>query len=143
MCFRGTLQSILLLALWIGFSWLLRGTMVTATAASAPDTPSRGWMLFTGIIGMLAGIVLIVSLREPLPSGGLCSALNRTPSTDRGAGSGAPLVRRPPYRAPAARSIARLPQRTNAPPTGTARRRRHAVGRRQLFLCPPGGRRPA
>ncbi|GAA4307246.1 HdeD family acid-resistance protein [Streptomyces venetus] len=60
-CFRGTLQSILLLALWIGFSWLLRGTMVTATAVSAPDTPVRGWMLFTGIIGMLAGIVLIVS----------------------------------------------------------------------------------
>ncbi|MFG2395780.1 HdeD family acid-resistance protein [Streptomyces lydicus] len=60
-CFRGTLQSILLLALWIGFSWLLRGTMVTATAASAPNTPARGWMLFTGIIGMLAGIVLIVS----------------------------------------------------------------------------------
>ncbi|MXM65714.1 HdeD family acid-resistance protein [Streptomyces sp. HUCO-GS316] len=60
-CFRGTMQSILLLALWIGFSWLLRGTMVTATAASAPDTPARGWMLFTGIIGMLAGVVLIVS----------------------------------------------------------------------------------
>ncbi|MGW2642193.1 HdeD family acid-resistance protein [Streptomyces sp. NPDC001348] len=60
-CFRGTLQSILLLALWIGFSWLLRGTMVTATAASAPDMPGRGWMLFSGIIGMLAGIVLIVS----------------------------------------------------------------------------------
>ncbi|WP_030243153.1 MULTISPECIES: HdeD family acid-resistance protein [unclassified Streptomyces] len=60
-CFRGTLQSILLLALWIGFSWLLRGTAVTATAASTPDTPARGWMLFTGIIGMLAGIVLIVA----------------------------------------------------------------------------------
>ncbi|MFF4746361.1 HdeD family acid-resistance protein [Streptomyces sp. NPDC001268] len=56
-CFRGTMQSILLLALWIGFSWLLRGTMVTVTAASTPDTPARGWMLFTGIIGMLAGIV--------------------------------------------------------------------------------------
>jgi Uncharacterized conserved protein len=60
-CFRGTMESILLLALWIGFGWLLRGIMVTATAASAPDTPARGWMLFTGIIGMLAGIVLIVS----------------------------------------------------------------------------------
>ncbi|MEU3844116.1 HdeD family acid-resistance protein [Streptomyces sp. NPDC028635] len=60
-CFRGTLESILLLALWIGFGWLLRGVMVTATAASAPDMPARGWMLFTGIIGMLAGIVLIVS----------------------------------------------------------------------------------
>ncbi|GGY27448.1 HdeD family acid-resistance protein [Streptomyces djakartensis] len=60
-CFRGTMQSILLLALWIGFSWLLRGTMVTATAVSSPEAPARGWMLFTGIIGMLAGIVLIVS----------------------------------------------------------------------------------
>ncbi|MFE7171298.1 HdeD family acid-resistance protein [Streptomyces sp. NPDC057616] len=60
-CFRRTLESILLLALWIGFGWLLRGTMVTATAASADAMPARGWMLFSGIIGMLAGIVLIVS----------------------------------------------------------------------------------
>jgi uncharacterized membrane protein HdeD (DUF308 family) len=60
-CFRGTLQSLLLLALWIGFSWLLRGIMVTATAASAEAMPARGWMLFSGIIGTLAGIVLIVS----------------------------------------------------------------------------------
>ncbi|MBL1094732.1 MULTISPECIES: HdeD family acid-resistance protein [Streptomyces] len=60
-CFRGTLQSILLLALWIGFGWLLRGVMVTATAASAPAMPARGWMVFSGIIGMLAGIVMIVA----------------------------------------------------------------------------------
>ncbi|MEU8786266.1 HdeD family acid-resistance protein [Streptomyces sp. NPDC048637] len=59
-CFRGTLQSILLLALWIGFGWLLRGIMVTATAASAEDIPARGWHLFSGIITTLAGIVLIV-----------------------------------------------------------------------------------
>ncbi|GGM06740.1 membrane protein [Streptomyces fumigatiscleroticus] len=61
LCFRGTLESLLLLALWIGFSWLLRGVMTTATAASAEAMPARGWMLFSGIIGMLAGIVLIVS----------------------------------------------------------------------------------
>ncbi|MGX4691519.1 HdeD family acid-resistance protein [Streptomyces sp. JNUCC 63] len=60
-CFRGTLQSILLLALWIGFSWLLRGVMMTATASSAPAMPARGWMLFFGIMSMLAGVVLIVS----------------------------------------------------------------------------------
>ena len=60
-CFRGTLESILLLALWIGFGWLLRGVMLTATAASAPETPARGWMLFYGILGTLAGIALIVS----------------------------------------------------------------------------------
>lgn len=60
-CFRGTLESILLLALWIGFGWLLRGIMVTATAASAPDIPARSWQLFFGIITSVAGIVLIVS----------------------------------------------------------------------------------
>ncbi|WP_432076361.1 HdeD family acid-resistance protein [Streptomyces wuyuanensis] len=60
-CFRGAVQSIFLLALWIGFSWLLRGIMVTAAAASAKDAPARGWQLFYGIISTLAGIVLIVS----------------------------------------------------------------------------------
>ncbi|AKA01432.1 HdeD family acid-resistance protein [Streptomyces noursei] len=60
-CFRGTLQSILLLALWIGFGWLLRGIMMTAAAGSSPEMPARGWQLFLGIITLLAGIVLIVS----------------------------------------------------------------------------------
>ncbi|MFB7599974.1 HdeD family acid-resistance protein [Streptomyces sp. NPDC056160] len=59
-CFRGTLESILLLALWIGFSWLLRGTTETAAAASAPAMPGRGWHVAFGIIGALAGIVMIV-----------------------------------------------------------------------------------
>jgi uncharacterized membrane protein HdeD (DUF308 family) len=59
-CFRGTLQSILLLALWIGFSWLLRGTLETAAAASAPAMPARGWHVAFGIIGAMAGIVMII-----------------------------------------------------------------------------------
>lgn len=60
-CFRSTLQSILLLALWIGFGWLLRGIVMTAAAGSSRDMPARGWQLFRGIITALAGIVLIVS----------------------------------------------------------------------------------
>ncbi|MFF9481581.1 HdeD family acid-resistance protein [Streptomyces sp. NPDC014733] len=60
-CFRGTLQSILLLALWIGFGWLVRGIMMTAAAGSAREAPARGWQLFLGIITLLAGIVMIVS----------------------------------------------------------------------------------
>ncbi|WP_333771993.1 HdeD family acid-resistance protein [Streptomyces sp. IBSBF 3136] len=59
-CFRGTLESIFLLALWIGFSWLLRGTTETAAAASVPDMPARGWHVAFGIIGALAGIVMII-----------------------------------------------------------------------------------
>jgi uncharacterized membrane protein HdeD (DUF308 family) len=60
-CFRGTLESILLLALWIGFGWLLRGIMMTAAAASAEDLPARGWQMLLGILTLSAGVVLIVS----------------------------------------------------------------------------------
>ncbi|MGA5042303.1 HdeD family acid-resistance protein [Streptomyces capoamus] len=59
-CFRGPLESVLLLALWVGFSWLLRGTTETAAAASAPAMPGRGWHVAFGIIGALAGVVMIV-----------------------------------------------------------------------------------
>lgn len=60
LCFRGTMESILLLALWIGFSWILRGILETAAAAAAHDMPARGWHVAFGIIGSLAGIVMIV-----------------------------------------------------------------------------------
>ncbi|WP_269859299.1 HdeD family acid-resistance protein [Streptomyces sp. RPT161] len=64
-CFRGPAQSLLLLALWIGFGWLLRGIMLTAVALSHHELPARGWQAFLGIITLLAGIVLIV---EPFRS---------------------------------------------------------------------------
>ncbi|MER5466313.1 HdeD family acid-resistance protein [Streptomyces sp. NPDC002668] len=60
-CFRGATQSLFLLALWIGFGWLLRGIMLVAVAASTEGLPARGWQLFFGAITILAGIVLIVS----------------------------------------------------------------------------------
>ncbi|MEU4894042.1 HdeD family acid-resistance protein [Streptomyces sp. NPDC044780] len=61
LCFRGPAQSILLLALWVGFSWLIRGVMQTATAISGEGMPARGWQLFLGAITILAGIILIVA----------------------------------------------------------------------------------
>lgn len=61
LCFRGAAQSLLLLALWIGFGWLLRGIMLVAVAVSTEGLPARGWQLFFGAITLLAGIVLIVS----------------------------------------------------------------------------------
>ncbi|MEU6393994.1 HdeD family acid-resistance protein [Streptomyces sp. NPDC046939] len=60
-CFRGAMQSILLLALWIGIGWLFRGITQTAAAASDPAMPARGWQIFLGIVSAMAGIVLIVS----------------------------------------------------------------------------------
>lgn len=61
LCLRGPAQSVLLLALWIGFSWLLRGVMLTAAAISHEQLPARGWQIFFGIISILAGIILIVA----------------------------------------------------------------------------------
>ncbi|CAM5310901.1 Membrane protein OS=Streptomyces antimycoticus OX=68175 GN=SANT12839_086260 PE=4 SV=1 [Streptomyces antimycoticus] len=61
LCFRGPAQSILLLALWIGFAWLLRGVMQTATAISGEGMPARGWHLFLGVLTILGGIILIVA----------------------------------------------------------------------------------
>jgi uncharacterized membrane protein HdeD (DUF308 family) len=60
-CFRGVAESVLLLALWIGFGWLLRGIMQTAVAISTEGLPARGWQIFLGIITALAGVVLIIS----------------------------------------------------------------------------------
>jgi uncharacterized membrane protein HdeD (DUF308 family) len=60
-CFRGPLQSVLLLALWIGIGWLFRGITQTVAAAHDPAMPARGWHLFLGIVTVLAGIVLIDS----------------------------------------------------------------------------------
>ncbi|MFF4220360.1 HdeD family acid-resistance protein [Streptomyces nondiastaticus] len=59
--FRGPAQSVLLLALWIGFGWLLRGVMLTGMALSVPSLPARGWQVFLGVVSVLAGIVVITS----------------------------------------------------------------------------------
>ncbi|MEU2420537.1 HdeD family acid-resistance protein [Streptomyces sp. NPDC007851] len=60
-CFRGPLESILLLALWIGIGWLIRGITQTIAAVHDPAVPARGWLIFLGIVTFIAGIVLIVS----------------------------------------------------------------------------------
>ncbi|MEU7071364.1 HdeD family acid-resistance protein [Streptomyces narbonensis] len=63
-CFRGAMQSALLLALWIGIGWLFRGITQTVAAASDPAMPARGWQIFLGIVSAVAGVVLIVSPLE-------------------------------------------------------------------------------
>ncbi|MEU7060143.1 HdeD family acid-resistance protein [Streptomyces sp. NPDC046197] len=59
-CFRGALQSILLLALWIGIGWLIRGITLTIAAVHDASAPARGWLIFLGILTFVAGIFLIV-----------------------------------------------------------------------------------
>ena len=59
--FRGALQSILLLALWIGFSWLITGITRAVAAGSAPGLPFRGWQIFGGVLLAIGGVVVITS----------------------------------------------------------------------------------
>ncbi|MGW9040620.1 HdeD family acid-resistance protein, partial [Streptomyces sp. NPDC055721] len=63
-CFRGAMQSTLLLALWIGIGWLFRGITQTVAAASDAAMPARGWQIFLGVVSAIAGVVLIVSPLE-------------------------------------------------------------------------------
>jgi uncharacterized membrane protein HdeD (DUF308 family) len=60
-CFRGALESILLLALWIGFSWLIIGITRAVAAGSSPYVPHRGWQIFGGILLAIGGIVIIMA----------------------------------------------------------------------------------
>ncbi|MFE5892393.1 HdeD family acid-resistance protein [Streptomyces sp. NPDC056468] len=60
-CFRRPMQSVLLLALWIGIGWLFRGVTQTLAAASDKSMPARGWQIFLGIVTIVGGIVLIDS----------------------------------------------------------------------------------
>ncbi|MFF8835061.1 HdeD family acid-resistance protein [Streptomyces sp. NPDC015130] len=71
-CFRGAMQSTLLLALWIGIGWLFRGITQTVAAASDPTMPARGWQVFLGVVSAVAGVVLIVS---PLKSAEVLTVL--------------------------------------------------------------------
>jgi uncharacterized membrane protein HdeD (DUF308 family) len=60
-CFRDQLESILLLALWIGIGWLFRGMTLLAAALSFDQLPARGWQALSGVIIVIGGGVLIVS----------------------------------------------------------------------------------
>lgn len=60
-CFRRPAESILLLAFWIGFVWIMHGIGQIVTAASAPAFDGRGWVITFGVIVTIAGIVVVTS----------------------------------------------------------------------------------
>jgi uncharacterized membrane protein HdeD (DUF308 family) len=51
--------AILLLAIWIGIGFILRGVAATGVAISDKQFPGRGWTIFFGVISMIAGIVVL------------------------------------------------------------------------------------
>ena len=60
-CFRDKFEAVALLALWIGISWVFRGTTLLAAALSLDHMPGRGWQVLSGLIIIVGGGVLIVS----------------------------------------------------------------------------------
>ncbi|MDH6707668.1 uncharacterized membrane protein HdeD (DUF308 family) [Kitasatospora sp. MAA19] len=60
LCFRSAVQSLLLLAIWIGIGWLFRGITQLAAAVSDPLMPARGWQAFAGVANTVAGVLLLV-----------------------------------------------------------------------------------
>jgi uncharacterized membrane protein HdeD (DUF308 family) len=59
-CFRDKLESVLLLALWIGIGWVFRGVTLLAAALSFDHLPGRGWQVVSGLIIIVGGGVLII-----------------------------------------------------------------------------------
>jgi len=51
--------AVLLLAIWIGVGFIFRGTATTVAAISERGLPGRGWLIFYGVIGLIAGFVVM------------------------------------------------------------------------------------
>jgi len=51
--------AILLLAIWVGIGFIIRGVFATASAISVPQVPGRGWAIVFGPISTIAGFVVL------------------------------------------------------------------------------------
>jgi len=57
--FRGIAQAVFILALLIGFGWVIRGIAEVMEGIANPGMPGRGWAIFIGLLSLLAGIVVL------------------------------------------------------------------------------------
>jgi uncharacterized membrane protein HdeD (DUF308 family) len=62
LCFRnfGDQYPILLLAIWIGVSFVVQGFSIVAVAISYKELPARGWYGVLGVLSVIAGAVVLV-----------------------------------------------------------------------------------
>jgi len=61
LCLRHVLQTIAVLALLLGLYWIISGVVETWTALAHPDLPHRGMSLLMGVLGLVAGIVVLAA----------------------------------------------------------------------------------
>ena len=57
---RHVLLTIVALALLLGIFWVVNGTIELFTAISQRELPNRGWNIFSGVLGVIAGFILLV-----------------------------------------------------------------------------------
>ncbi|MFD5798671.1 HdeD family acid-resistance protein [Streptomyces diastatochromogenes] len=60
LCLRNPLQTITALSLIVGLAWLASGIVTLYTALSAENLPHRGVVLAAAVLGIVAGIVVLV-----------------------------------------------------------------------------------
>lgn len=65
LCFRSLSDSILLLGIWIGIGFIFRGVAAIVTAIGDSAAPSHRWVIFAGVVTLLAGFIV---LAYPFPS---------------------------------------------------------------------------
>jgi uncharacterized membrane protein HdeD (DUF308 family) len=56
---RHVLLTIVALALLLGIFWVVNGTTELFTALSHREIGNRGWLIFSGILGIIAGLILL------------------------------------------------------------------------------------
>ena len=56
----GEAFSILLFAVYIGISFIMRGVATTAAAISDAERSARGWDIFAGVVSVLAGVIMLL-----------------------------------------------------------------------------------
>src|SRR5215472_10713548 len=52
--------SLLVLALLLGFYWMMHGVIELFVAIGHPELPGRAWMILSGLLSVIAGVLLIV-----------------------------------------------------------------------------------
>jgi uncharacterized membrane protein HdeD (DUF308 family) len=61
LCLRSPLQTVVVLTLVLGLFWLIHGIADIVIGVSRRDQPGRVWIIIGGVIGVLAGIVVLSS----------------------------------------------------------------------------------
>jgi uncharacterized membrane protein HdeD (DUF308 family) len=51
--------AVLLLSLWIGIGFVFQGVSATAAGIGEPELPGRGWYIVSGVVSVLAGVVVL------------------------------------------------------------------------------------